>query len=44
MKNSKVFNPEQSEIRKMRKEKDFEITSDRREKRVVKELLKDLQD
>ncbi len=44
MKNLKIFKPEQSEIRKMRKEKDFEIKSDRQEKRFVKEMLKDLQD
>jgi hypothetical protein len=43
MKNSKVFKPEQSEVRKFRKEKEFEIKSERREKRFVKELLKDLQ-
>ena len=44
MKNSKVFKPEQSEVRKFRKEKEFEIKADRKEKRFVKEMLKDLQD
>lgn len=44
MKNSKIFKPEHSELRKFRKEKELEIKSDRKEKRFVKQLLKDLQD
>lgn len=44
MKNLKVFKPEHSELRKFRKEKELEIKSDRKEKRIVKEMLKDLQD
>lgn len=44
MKNSsKVFNPEKSELRKFRKEKELEIKSSRKEKRLVKELLKGLE-
>lgn len=44
MKNSKIFKPDQVKIRKFRKEKELEIKSDRKEKRFVKQLLKDLQD
>lgn len=44
MKNSKVFKPEQVKIRKFRKEKELEIKTERKEKRFVKEMLKDLQD
>ena len=42
MKNSKIFKTEQISVRKMRKEKELEIKTERTKKRIVKDMLIDL--